>query len=189
MATTAGSVVVAMGLIAALASAQAAAAQPVRMTVKVRNDAGLPTDLLDAAKTAAADIYGKAGIALRFVDGQQDFLVVLLSRHTSDHMDQISDAVGFAPGSEAARGRIAYVLQPRVDAIADGYAAPRPIVLAAAISHEIGHLLMFNAHSATGIMRPAWNQSDFRSAVRGTLLFTPEQGAAMRARLAGADTT
>jgi hypothetical protein len=189
MATRACPVVVAIGLVAALACVQTVAAQNVRLTVKVRNDADVQTDVLDAAKTAVADIYCKAGIALTFVDGHEDIRVVLLSRHTSGNMHQISDAIGFAPGSQTERGRLAYVLKPRVDRIADGYGVPRQVVLATAISHEIGHLLMFHAHSATGIMRPDWTQSDFRSAVHGKLLFTPEQGAAMRARLVGADAT
>jgi hypothetical protein len=79
---------------------------------------------------------------------------------------------------------VACVLQSRVDAIADGYSAPRPIALAAAIAHELGHLLMFNAHSKTGIMRPTWNQPDFQAAIHGKLLFASQQAAAMRATLA-----
>jgi hypothetical protein len=130
-------------------------------------------------------IYAKAGIDATFVDGSANLTIVLLSRQTADKMNQGVDAVGFAPGSETARGRIAYVLQPRVEKIAEGYSIARGIVLAAAMAHEVGHLLMFNAHSSTGIMRPAWNQADFRQAVHGNLLFTPEQATQMHARLAG----
>ena len=176
------------GLVAAMAvtaSARPAAAQDRHLTVKVRNDANIPSDLLALAETAVTAIYAKAGIDATFVEGPADFAVVLLSSQTADKMHQIPDAVGFAPGSETARGHIAYVLQPRVDTIADGYSTARWVVLAAAMAHEVGHLLMFNAHSKTGVMRAAWNQADFSQAVRGHLLFTPEQAAQMGARLSG----
>jgi hypothetical protein len=170
---------------AVLASARPVSAQDARLTLRVRNDADLPNDLIAATKTAVTAIYAKAGIDATFVDGQADYVVALLSRQTVDKMHQGGDAVGFAPGSETARGHVAYVLQPRVDKIADGYGTVRSVVLAAAMAHEVGHLLMFNAHSSAGIMRAAWNQADFRQAVRGNLLFTLEQAAQMRARLSG----
>jgi hypothetical protein len=173
-------------LAVAMLAAPVAAQEPrsARMTVRVRNDANVPADLVDAATSTARTIFEAAGIDATFIEGPADFTVVLLSNERADKMHQIADAVGFAPGSDTARGRIAYVLQPRVNAIADGYSTLRSIVLAAAIAHEIGHLLMFNAHSSTGIMRPSWNQADFRQAVHGKLLFTPEQAAKMRQRLA-----
>jgi hypothetical protein len=68
--------------------------------------------------------------------------------------------------------------------VAEGYRADKGVVLAAAIAHEIGHLLLFYAHSKTGIMRADWNQSDFRQAAHGQLLFTAEQGTQIRNRMA-----
>ena len=127
-----------------------AAAQDARVTLRVRNDAQVPGVLLTDAKARVAAIYAKAGIDATFVDARPDFTIVLLSRHTADNMRRIPDAVGFAPRSETARGHIAYVMQPRVDRIAEGYRTPRAIVLAVAVAHEVGHLLMFNSHSSTG---------------------------------------
>jgi hypothetical protein len=168
----------------------AGAAQEARvpqLTVKVRNHAKVPDFRLTAAKSAVAAIFAKARIDATFMEAGSDFPIVLLSRETADQMHQNSDAVGFAPGSDVARGHIAYVLQPRVEKIAEGYGARLWIVLAVAIAHEVGHLLMFNAHSSTGIMRAEWNQADFRQAAGGNLLFTPEQAAQMRGQLAGDD--
>jgi hypothetical protein len=159
-------------------------AQHAGMTLRVRNDAQLQGDLLADAKVAVADIYAKADINVTFVEAQADFTIVLLSRHTADDVRQIQDAVGFAPGSESAGGRIAYVFQAGVDRIAESYNIPRAIVLAVVMAHEAGHLLIVNAHSRTGVMRPAWNQTDFRQAAGGRLLFTRDQAAKMRARLA-----
>ena len=167
-----------------------AAAQDARITLRVRNDAYVPGDLLAEAKAAVAAIYVKAGIDATFVDAHTDLTIVLLSHHTTEHMRQISqipNALGIAPGSETALVRLAYVFQPRVDKIAESFRTPRAIVLAVGIAHEVGHLLMFNAHSSTGIMRPTLNRGDFRQAVDGNLLFTQAQASEMRARLARVD--
>jgi hypothetical protein len=155
-----------------------AAAQDARVTLRVRNDAQVPGVLLADAKARVEAIYAKAGIGVTFVNAGADLIIVLLSRHTADNMR--TDALGFAP---SALGRIAYVLQPRVDRLADGHRTSRAILLGAAIAHEMGHLLLLDAHSATGIMRPEWNRADFRQPGHDNLLFTQAQAAEMCARL------
>jgi hypothetical protein len=157
-----------------------AAAQDARVTLRVRNDAQVPGVLLADATARVEAIYAKAGIDATFVDAGADLIIVLLSRHTADNMRTSPDVLGFAP---SALGRIAYVLQPRVDRLADGYRTSRAIVLGVAIAHEMGHLLMLDAHSTAGIMRPEWNQADFRQNGHDNLLFTLAQAAEMCARL------
>jgi hypothetical protein len=160
--------------------ASPAAAQDARVTLRVRNDAQVPGVLLADAKARVKAIYAKAGIDATFVDAGADLTIVLLSRHVADNMRQIPDVLGFAP---SALGRIAFVLQPLVDRLADRYRTSRAIVLGAAMAHEMGHLLMVDAHSTTGIMRRDWNQADFRQAGHDNLLFTQAQAAEMCARL------
>jgi hypothetical protein len=48
------------------------------------------------------------------------------------------------------------------------------------IVHEIGHLLLGNAHSEEGIMRANWTSRDLRRATQGQLRFTAEQVRRMR---------
>jgi hypothetical protein len=74
------------------------------------------------------------------------------------------------------------VLINRVNGVADGYRVSPFVVLGAAIAHELGHLLISKEHSASGIMQPYFNQSDFRSAREGRLLFTSAQAVAVRQR-------
>ncbi len=57
------------------------------------------------------------------------------------------------------------------------------ILLAHAMAHEIGHLLLPDGHSASGLMRADWSADDLHDAVRGELNFTPEQADVIRARL------
>jgi hypothetical protein len=69
-----------------------------------------------------------------------------------------------------------------VNRIAEGYAVSPSIVLGVAIAHELGHLVISKEHTAVGIMQPYLNQSDFRDAREGRLLFTSEQAEAVRQR-------
>jgi len=57
-------------------------------------------------------------------------------------------------------------------------------VLACAIAHELGHLLMpDNAHAASGLMRAGWRRDDFNRADQGQLRFLPGDVARIRAGL------
>ena len=173
------------GLIAVAGSARPADAQIVKVTVRVENQANLPDDLLADAESIAAAIYANAGVDIAFVRrGDADFMVKLLSRSAEDRMRPNADAMGFVPCSESDRGHIAYVFPNRVDRVAERYTAARYVVLAVAMAHEVGHLMLpLNAHSKTGIMKATSGQLEFQRAVRGQLLFTPEQIAQIHTRL------
>jgi hypothetical protein len=59
-------------------------------------------------------------------------------------------------------------------------------VLAYAMAHEMGHLLLpYPAHSTNGIMRAEWDGDDLRHIANGSMLFTPAQTALIRARAVG----
>jgi hypothetical protein len=173
------------GLIAVAGFPCPAHAEMVKVTVRVENQASLPTDLLAAAESRVAVIYANAGIDLTFVNRDDaDFMIRLLSREGEERMQRDADTMGFAPYAASDRGRIAYVFQTRVDKITDGYSAARYVVLAVAMAHEVGHLLLpLNAHSTTGIMKATPGQEEFQLAVGGQLLFTPEQIAQIHRRL------
>jgi hypothetical protein len=121
------------------------------------------------------------------------FALVILSRQITDELTVATDALGGAAGTPDHRGRMAYVFYNRVERIArtylntgrrrGNYDIDRVIVLAHAMAHEVGHLLLLYGHSAAGLMRADWDGEDLRLAVRGQLKFTAEQAAAIRARL------
>jgi hypothetical protein len=171
------------GLIAVAGLARPAHAQMVNVSVRVENQANLPTGLLAAAESRVAVMY--AGVDMTFVSRDDaDVMIRLLSREGEERMQRDADTMGFAPYAASDRGRIAYVFQTRVDKITTGYSAARYIVLAVAIAHEVGHLLLpLNAHSTTGIMKATPGQKEFQLAVGGQLLFTPEQIAQIHRRL------
>ena len=56
-------------------------------------------------------------------------------------------------------------------------------MLACAIAHELGHLLLPTAgHSDLGLMRAWWDRDDFGRAERGQLRFSAEEAALLRGR-------
>jgi len=64
----------------------------------------------------------------------------------------------------------------------DGAAFDTPIILGCVIAHEIGHLLLgSNSHSGLGVMKRRWERKQFRQAMTGILLFTPEQAKRIQA--------
>jgi len=64
----------------------------------------------------------------------------------------------------------------------DGAEFDIPIILGCVIAHEIGHLLLgSNSHSGSGVMKRRWDRKQFRQAMTGILLFTPEQAKRIQA--------
>ena len=57
-------------------------------------------------------------------------------------------------------------------------------VMAHAIAHELGHLLLgSDSHFSIGIMRARWGPEEVRRMAKGGLLFRPEQAPIMKANL------
>ena len=57
-------------------------------------------------------------------------------------------------------------------------------ILAYAMAHELGHLLLrTSGHASTGIMRARWTPEDFRQIACGQLLFTPQQAEVIRSEI------
>ncbi len=156
-------------------------AQNLTLTVRVRNDARAPDLYVAEAQKQVTHIYADAGIDIVWVPSGARITIALISREQADLMHQVKDVMGYAPASGAKGGRLAYVLNHRVDEVAAGYNSAKTVVLGAALAHEIGHLLLpSKPHSSQGVMREKWDRPDFRSARRGELLFTLEQARAMR---------
>jgi len=176
------------GLVAmvVMGSTRPATAQDLTVTLQVQNRAHVADDLLAQAQAEVTRIYARAGVNAVWANPAQ-VRVIILTREASDLVNPIKDAMGFAPGSEVRRGRVAYILAYRVDDVAQAHGMDRAALLGAAMAHEVGHLLLsINAHSKTGIMRADWNEEDFRRASVKQLFFTAEQGTQIRSRMATA---
>ena len=150
--------------------------------VHVRNDARVENDTIAEAKQIALQIYRQAELTLVWSEDDAALTIALRPRASNATAGRARDAMGYTPGGGTERGRLAFVLIDRVNAIADGYDAPKASVLGAAIAHELGHLLISKEHSRDGLMKPSFNQSDFRNARSGRLRFNDEQIRLLRER-------
>jgi hypothetical protein len=185
-----------LAMVAAAGWSHPAGAQASSVTLQLRNDAGLPGNIVAEAEAAVAGIYAKSGVDLSWSSIRADRTVIILPRlpaglpaetmeqEKTEKMDHVPARMGFALGTETERGHVAYVLAHRVSEAASRYRVPMAAALGAVIAHEVGHLLLpFNAHSKTGIMRAVWTRADFLKASHGHLLFTEEQSARIRSGL------
>jgi hypothetical protein len=112
--------------------------------------------------------------------------VAILSSKQATRMDTpfTSDSVGFAPRDAAEGGQVAYVLYDRIDMLADSNGWHQARVLAIAMAHEIGHLLLpSDAHSLDGVMRGDWTNEDVQLAQRNLLFFTPTERDRLHSRI------
>ena len=172
-------------------------------------DETIPLHVVLRARSEVERIYRQAGVEITWrgvtFGGDEaervqaaetsppGFALVVLSSTFSDKIIVSSDALGGATGTPEQRGHLAYVFYDRVEGIARAYLNRAQIngtheidtvlVLAHAMAHEIGHLLLPRGHSETGLMRADWNAADLRDAVDGDLNFTPEQAVLIRSRL------
>ncbi len=186
------------------------------LTLKVYNYAPTTEETLIQAEKTVKRIFRKLGVDIAWlevsvpsqekkaVDRNTDRLrqdpspqlrILLFPRSMAERLGRSKDALGYAaPALEGQPTNLAYVFHHRVNQLvqdllrAGSFGMPnRAQILAHAMAHEIGHLLLpFDAdslHSPTGIMRAAWDPKDLRSLSRGQLTFTPEQAARIRGEL------
>ena len=74
-----------------------------------------------------------------------------------------------------------YVFWPRVERAACEFGAVVDKVLAIAIAHELGHMLLPDgSHAKSGLMAGPWNSSHFRSAAARRLVFSGDSAEQIR---------
>ena len=162
------------------ATTQSITAQTSSLRVHLRNDARLGDDTVAAARQLVSEIYSHAGLELIWANDEAALTIILRPRASKQTVLRAPDALGYTPGGGTERGRLAFVIVNRVNEVSDGYRAQRSVVLGVAMAHELGHLLISNEHSTTGMMKAYFNQADFRSAKNGCLLFTDQQARLLR---------
>jgi hypothetical protein len=141
----------------------------------------MPEDTLHRARQLVDDIFSRAGVQMDWTGGTEA-LTVILSTDASRTMPWLHrGAMGYTPGDNG-RGRLTYVLINRVSALAIRYRIQRSVVLGVAIAHELGHMLLEDGHSATGIMKPDMDQNDFHQGGNRALIFNDEQGRRLACR-------
>ena len=111
--------------------------------------------------------------------------VHLVLRITPNVASSTSDtALGVAYLASDGTGRYGDVFWKRAQDLRRNSKVDLASILASVMAHEVGHLLLgSNAHAISGIMQAHWERGELRRISMGSLLFLPEQGKRMRARM------
>jgi len=203
------SLIVATALLGLASPAVAAPKPSLNVALHLCDDDGIQPNLVSRAQVEMTRIYEDAGVEIAWTTDAaltvgSDSLppvrstyplltLVILCRELTDELTVDTTALGAAVGTRDYRGRVAYVFYGRVAHIAQTYlnVSHEPgtddlymvIVLAHAMAHEIGHLLLSYGHSPTGLMQAEWDATDLRLAVDRQLNFTNEQAELIRGQL------
>jgi hypothetical protein len=152
--------------------------------------AGVPADILERAQTAATRVFDLSGITLDWVDAtkcQDSCLTIRIVMQAVSAKSRDPHMLGVTPSTEEARGINVWIFYPRVRAYSADLGMQVSQLLGHVMAHEMGHLLLPpGAHSLAGLMRPAWDTAQVKSAAKGLLTFTPDQAALIRERLRAA---
>ncbi len=162
-------------------------AQPLAPAVLVmlQNDAGVPSEVAARAQAEVVRLCGLIGVEVAWVTevpepGRRVRVVSLVTWEPAD--DAIPESVlGLTYANRERRGYRAYVFWQRVERATQKFTASLYNLLAVAIAHELGHMLMPDgSHAKRGLMEAPWNSAHLRSASAGLLVFSAETAALIR---------
>ena len=103
-----------------------------------------------------------------------------VSRPTLGPRDRILLGDAMVDASKGS-GTLATIYMNHIEQLARDAGVSIEIVMARAMAHELGHLLLgTNAHSASGLMRPTWRPEEFAPGPPANWLIPPADSARMR---------
>lgn len=171
-----------------------------QITVSVFSDVPVSPQLLVRAEQQTGKIFSISGLDIVWIDctgahaadGDRDRACLkrygpddLIIRITSHVSTVPSDAFGVAFLASDGRGRYADVFWTQTQELSASSNRAPDRILGSVMAHEMGHLLLgLHSHSVSGVMRAHWGRDELQRMEMGTLLFLPEQGKRMRARIA-----
>ncbi len=167
------------------------------IAVRLTGSELVPPGTLIRAEGLAATIFAHAGIRVTWVScrtglpdnpcgspaARSDLSLQILPRIPSN---VTADGMGFAVVLPTDAGFLGYgaVSYPQVVAVAGQCDQAAPIVLGAAIAHEVGHLLLGPKAHTGGVMSPRLGCQELRRASRGELWFAADEARRIRADVA-----
>ena len=157
------------------------------LPVRLQNDAAVAPDVVVRVQAEVARLFDVIGVHVEWMtnipEGADCLRVVSLTRwEPAARTGQAS--LAFTPVGPEKAGCRAYVFVGRVERACVKFKTSIYNLMAASIAHELGHMLLpLGSHAKHGLMEPEWDVNHFRSASAGFLLFSPEVGTQIRARL------
>ncbi len=161
----------------------------IALVLHLHDFAGAPPSVIFKAERELARVYDAIGVHVAWDHAAQHAdeaaaLHVILVAHEAGDFRRARDSVMAATVWTARGTPVVYMFYRRVEAEAARYAVSVDLVLACALAHEIGHVLMpERGHSREGLMRACWGKDDFHRADQGQLRFSADEAARIRTRL------
>jgi hypothetical protein len=160
------------------------------LVVQLLNPSGVPATIVRQAQEEVSRVYANIDVPVEWRDTpvagaeRSDIIrLVLLPYETGDLRRRENEVMGAAMRTEEGSA-VAYVYYRRVQAQASRYQVSIGSVLACAIAHELGHLLLPGTpHASSGLMRGCWSRDEFNQADQGRLRFLPDDVARIHAGL------
>jgi hypothetical protein len=159
------------------------------LVLQLHNFAGAPPSVLHNTERELSRLYDAIGVRVEWDHAAQPAdegaaLHVILVAHEAGDLRRTRDSVMGATLWTARGTPVVYLFYRRVEAEAARYAVSIALVLACALAHELGHVLMpERGHSGAGLMRACWGQDDFHRADQGQLRFSADEAARIRTSL------
>ena len=155
--------------------------EPATIRLQLRNEAKVPEDVLDESRQEVGRIFARAGFEVMWTDAAPQLTVnIVLDALGYDRA--ASQVMGVAVPAKS--GAIVMVFFRQVGLFARTYRVDPVAMLGHVIAHEVGHVLLAtHLHSATGLMRGAWDHAQMREVARGGLTFTDGQARKIRAAI------
>jgi len=172
------------------------------VTVRVYNYAKAPSATLAKAQTAAEGVIRGIGIKTVWLDctrsveepgsqpicakpsGPTHLVLNVIPRSMKKPWSESRLELGSAVLDPEGYSRYAYVFFDRVKEMAKLNNCYLSTLLAYAMVHEIGHLLLGSgSHASSGIMTASWKRAKLRKAQTGGLRFNEAQARRMRAEV------
>ena len=162
-----------------LGSTELSASPVGQVRVMLQNDDVAPADVITSAQSEVVRLFALIDVEVQWVAAAEADLrgvgfVKVTNWEPSDPRFS-TNVLGATFFGERGTAKRAYVVWPRVQRLARRHAIGLDAMLAVAIAHEMGHMLLPNRpHGKTGLMRATWDANDLRFAAAGLLHFSRE---------------
>jgi hypothetical protein len=155
------------------------------LTVVVYDYAGLSDSFMNEVEGLSAVLLSRAGIRTEWVhclghhpgqrpafcDGDLDrgsVLIRILAAHPAGQANKLGDPLG----SAIVANSFASLYAAETRKYADHNGLPAESLMAYAMTHEIGHLLLGEKHASSGIMRAVWGKAEYHDIAQRWLGFS-----------------